>query len=96
MGVIMRVIFSRHARQRLFERGISAEAAALAAQNGQPIISYDDDKPYSSRLVLGYDGTRPLHVLVAENVEEDALIVVTAYEPSAEIWQSGWTQRKRP
>jgi hypothetical protein len=46
--------------------------------------------------MLGYDGERPVHVLVAENVAAGELVVVTAYEPSADLWLPGWTQKKRP
>jgi hypothetical protein len=92
----MRIVFSRHARQRLFERGVSIDAVTRIVEKGRTILRYDDDRPYPSRLVLGYDGERPVHVLIAENAEADEWIVVTAYEPNPDLWLPDWTQRKRP
>ncbi|MBM3566473.1 MAG: DUF4258 domain-containing protein [Alphaproteobacteria bacterium] len=92
----MRIILSRHARQRLFERGVSVETVTRIIKEDRTIVRYDDDKPYPSRLVLGYDGKRPVHILIAENTETDELIVITVYEPSPDMWLPGWTHRKRP
>ena len=92
----MRIVLSRHARQRLFERGVAVEAVTRIIEEGETILHYAEDKPYPSRLVLGYDGERPIHVLVADNAETNELIVVTAYEPSPEMWLPDWTHRKRP
>ena len=92
----MRIVLSRHARQRLFERSVPVEAVTRIVEEGRTILRYDDDKPYPSRLVLGYDGERPVHILIAENAEANETIVITAYEPSADVWLPGWTQKKRP
>ena len=45
--------------------------------------------------MLGYDGERPMHVLIAENAEANETIVINAYEPSPDIWMPGWMQKKR-
>jgi hypothetical protein len=90
----VRFVFSRHARQRLFERGIDPEAARLVAETGEVVLRYPTDTPYPSRLVLGYDGGRPLHVLVADPPNEDVKIIVTVYEPNSDQWLSGWKQRR--
>ena len=92
----MRIVLSRHARQRLFERGVPVEAVTRIVEKGRTILRYDDDKPYPSRLMLGYDGERPIHVLIAENAEANETIVITIYEPSPDLWLPGWTQKKRP
>ena len=92
----MRIVLSRHARQRLFERGVPVETVTRIIEEDRTILRYDDDKPYPSRLVLGYDGERPIHILIAENTEADELIVITVYEPSPDMWLPGWTHKKRP
>ena len=45
--------------------------------NGETIVEYED----GSRLLLGRTGTRPVHVVVADEEEAGATIVVTVYEP---------------
>ena len=80
----------------MFERRISAEAVTRIAHSGEAIARYDEDRPYPSRLLLGYDGERPLHVLVAENLADGERVIVTVYEPGIDHWHPGWRKRKRP
>jgi hypothetical protein len=42
----------------MFQRGISMEGVKLALTTGEIIEEYPDDKPYPSRLVLGWCGGR--------------------------------------
>ena len=60
-----RVVFSGHAIQRMFERGIGRDDALAVIAQGETIAEYADDKPYPSRLFLGSAGARPLHVVLA-------------------------------
>jgi len=46
------------------------------------IEEYPDDTPYPSRLILGWNGTKPLHVVIADNNEDKETIIITAYEPN--------------
>ena len=77
----------------MFERRITVEDVQAAVTDGEVIQNYPEDKPYPSRLVLGWRGTRPLHVVVAEDSEEGILIVVTAYEPDPIQWDSGFRRK---
>jgi hypothetical protein len=45
--------------------------------------------------VLGWDGRRPIHVVVADNADDDENIVITAYEPDAAEWETDFKRRKR-
>jgi beta-phosphoglucomutase-like phosphatase (HAD superfamily) len=88
-----RVIFRVHALARMFERRIGLEDVHTVIAHGEVIQTYPDDKPYPSRLLLGWIGTRPLHVVVAEDSEDGILIVVTAYEPDPIQWDSGFKRK---
>lgn len=86
-----RVVFSGHAVQRMFERGIGRDDVLAVIAQGETIAEYADDKPYPSRLLLGAVGAKPLHVIV----EAAALcIVVTVYEPTLERWSGDFRTRK--
>ncbi|MBN2466146.1 DUF4258 domain-containing protein [candidate division WOR-3 bacterium] len=88
-----RLIFRVHALTRMFQRKIDvAEVRAVVAQ-GEVIQAYPDDKPYPSKLLLGWIGNRPLHVVVAEDGEHGILIVVTAYEPDPVQWDPGFKRK---
>ncbi len=51
---------------------------------GETVEDYPDDKPYPSRLVLGWNGRRRRHVVVADNLDDQENIVITVYEPDPE------------
>ena len=48
-----RVVFSGHAIQRMFQRGMGRDAVLAVVAHRETIAAYVDDKPYPSRLPLG-------------------------------------------
>jgi hypothetical protein len=79
----------------MFEREISQEDVRQVLETGTIIESYPDDEPYPSRLVLGWRGARPIHAVVADNRDQDEVIVITVYEPDLERWEPGFAERRR-
>jgi hypothetical protein len=77
-----------------FQRGISEEEVRGVIRTGEVIEDYPGDLPYPSRLVLGWHGPRPIHVVVADNVNDAENIVVTVYEPDPEGWEADFKRRK--
>lgn len=77
----------------MFERRITVEDVQAVVSEGELVQNYPEDKPYPSRLVLGWRGTRPIHVVVAEDIEDGILIIVTAYEPDPIQWDSGFKRK---
>jgi hypothetical protein len=61
---------------------------------GETVEDYPDDTPYPSRLVLGWNGRRPIHVVVADNPDDNENIVITVYEPDPEEWEPDFKGRK--
>ena len=90
-----RITYRAHAIQRMFERQIAETDVAGVLAAGEVIEDYHDDYPYPSRLMLGWCGSRPLHVVAAENTAAVETIVVTAYEPDEMEWQPGFKRRRR-
>ena len=76
-----RLVFRVHAIQRMYQRSISEAEVRQVIATGEIVENYPVDTPYPSRLVLGWHGARPLHVVVADNIEDQEKIVVTVYEP---------------
>ncbi len=95
MGVGGKVVFRAHALRRTAERGIDPDDVRYVIEHGEAIEVYPDDKPYPSRLVLGWPGGRPLHALIADNEAEGECIIVTVYEPDPAKWLPGF-RRRRP
>lgn len=89
-----RLIFRVHAIQRMFQRGVTVEDIRQVLATGETIENYPNDTPYPSRLVLGRPGSRPLHVVFAENKAMREIIVVTVYEPDPDRWDSDFRRRR--
>ena len=90
----MKVTYRVHAVRRMFERGISDAQVRQVLEGGEEITAYPDDKPYPSRLLLGWQGGRPLHVVAAYNAQDDEEIVITVYEPEIALWEDGFKRRR--
>ncbi len=92
--VANRLVFRMHAIRRMFQRQISIEDVRHVLTTGQVIEDYPNDTPYPSHLVLGQCGTRPLHVVAADNVASRETIIITVYEPDPAQWEPGFRRRK--
>ncbi len=90
-----RLVFRIHAIQRMFQRKISEQDIRYVLATGEVIEEYLDDIPYPSRLVLGWIGARPLHLVVADNEEAQETIVITAYEPNPKQWDVDFKRRRK-
>jgi hypothetical protein len=88
-----KLIFRAHAIQRMFERQIGIDAVRIVVRAGEVIEEYPDDYPFASRLILGWEGRRPLHVVAAENTETGETIVITVYEPDSTLWDTDFRNR---
>jgi len=91
---VHRTVYRIHAIQRMFERGIAEIDIEHVLMTGEIIEEYLDDEPYPSRLTLGFCGSRPLHMVSAENLENDEAIIITAYEPNPKRWDVSFRRRK--
>ena len=80
--------------EKLRERKIGAEDIEEAIRNGVLIEDYPDDPRGPSGLILGRPGGRTLHV-VCGRLEEEQILIITAYEPDPAEWESDWRTRRR-
>ena len=60
---------------------------------GEIVQDYPEDKPYPSRLVLGWRGSTPIHVVAADSTEVNETFVITVYEPTLELWEPGFRRK---
>ncbi len=78
----------------MFEREIGVSEILGILETGETIARYDRDHPYPSRLVLGWSGGRPLHVVAADDPESDIIIVITVYRPDPDVWTRDFRRRR--
>lgn len=89
------IYFSGHALRRMFDRALSTELVTTVVRKGETIAEYQDDRPYPSRLILGFERGKPVHVVVARDEKDYACYVITAYIPSRQIWHDDFKTRKK-
>lgn len=81
--------------EKLRLRKIEATDVERAILNGTIIEPYPDDPRGASCLILGFtEKNRPLHI-VCGRIEEDEILIITAYEPDPTEWDSDWKTRKK-
>ena len=76
------------------ERGVSATDVLRVLTDGDVVEMYPEDLPYPSRLVLGWQDARPLHVVTADETGTTKTIVVTVYEPDPIRWMPDFRTRR--
>ena len=62
-------------------------------EQGEVIREYPDDTPFPSRLMLGWREQRPLHIVAADDDDEQT-IIITAYEPDPNLWEADFKKKK--
>jgi hypothetical protein len=90
----MKILYRAHAVQRMFEREISPAKVRRALEIEDVIEDYSTEMPEPSRLLMGFQGRRPFHVVASENPETNEITVVTVYLPDANKWKKDFRSRK--
>lgn len=85
--------FSRHAFERMFQRGINPEAVARIVAKAEIIFASPDDQPFPSALLLGFYGKQAVHAVVAQSDTGDCHLV-TIYWPDPAIWDESFKRRR--
>lgn len=60
----------------MFQRGINEHDVRAILTTGETIEEYPGDIPYPSRLIIGWIGKRPIHIVAADNVTEHEIIML--------------------
>ena len=89
-----RLIFRVHALEAMFRRGITLDEVREVLAAGKNIEEYPEDKPYPSRLILGWPRSRAIHVVAADDPAEQETIIITVYEPDPDRWEPGFEKRR--
>jgi hypothetical protein len=78
----------------MFERNVSLKKVTEALQSGKTIEDYSSEMPEPSRLILGFRGKRPFHVVTSENPEADETTIITVYLPDPGKWDRDFKSRR--
>lgn len=89
------ILYTNHAVKQMFSRNISTLDVEYGIENGEELMNYPDDLPYPSKLLLCKINFRPLHIVCSFIPETSSVIIITAYEPSTDIWENDFKTRKK-
>lgn len=78
----------------MFERNVSAKKVRQVLELGETIEDYSSEMPEPSRLILGFQGQRPFHVVTSEDPQENKITVITVYLPDPNKWKKDFRSRK--
>ena len=88
------IALTKHANDRLRERGINIDDIKYAIQHGEIIRQYEDDKPFQSCLLLGKaENGEDIHVVAS--TDAGTLYIITAYYPDNTEWELDLKTRRR-
>jgi hypothetical protein len=62
--------------------------------NGEDVEARPDEEPYPARLVLDWCADGALHVAVRDNIDDDEIIIETAYRPDPALWEPDFRTRR--
>jgi len=78
----------------MFERDVSMKKVLGAIKTGETIEDYSSEMPEPSRLILGFQGKRPFHVVTSENLEANETTIITVYIPDPNKWNKDSRSRR--
>lgn len=92
-----KILWSRHGVAKLAAEGWHRTAVERGLEGAEVIEDYPaTHRALPDCLVLAWLATGdPFHAVVAVDMANDRLFVVTVYRPGSEEWQDEWRIRKR-
>ncbi len=91
-----KIAFKKHALTRMLERSIDTNDVVEALLNCEILRKYEQDKPLSSYLVLGYtEKKKPIHINLAIDEIDEMLWIITVYRPGKKLWTADYKRRKK-
>lgn len=88
-----RVLWKKHALERMMERSISRTQVKQSILQGSIIEYYPDDHPIPTVLLASLQ-SEPLHVVVAYDAASHQCHVITAYRPDLAHFQADLITRR--
>jgi len=90
-----KVEWRKHVLQKLAERGIAQQSVLNVLLQGERIRDYSEDRPFPSALFLGNVSGKPFHVVAACDEANGTAFIITAYEPSLEVFEPDYRTKKK-
>jgi len=90
-----RIYWTHHSALRMKERGLGRHEILSSVDSYELIEDYPQERYLPSYLVFSdHEGT-VIHLVVAADFDHDSIVLITAYEPSAEEWSDDLKKRRQ-
>jgi hypothetical protein len=89
-----RIYWTYHVNMRLRERHIPRQSIISSVDTYEVIEEYKDDKYLPSYLIYATHANEVFHLHVAMDINNDVVIIITAYKPSSDKWESNGKTRR--
>lgn len=89
-----KIHWTYHVNMRLKGRFISREVILSSVDTYEIIEKYPKDKYLPSYLIYAQYKNQIIHIQIAVNMENDSVIIVTAYKPTLDKWKEDFRTRR--
>lgn len=89
-----KINWTYHVNMRLKGRFISREVILSSVDTYETIEEYPKDKYLPSYLIYAQHKDQTIHIQIAVNMENDNVVIVTAYEPTLDKWKEDFKTRR--
>ena len=89
-----KIHWTYHVNMRLKGRFISREVILSSIDTYEIIEEYPEDKYLPSYLIYAQYENQIVHIQIAVNMENDGVIIITAYKPTLDKWKEDFKTRK--
>lgn len=90
-----KIHWTYHVNMRLKGRFISRQVILSSVDTYEIIEEYPKDKYLPSYLIYAQCRNQIIHVQMAVNMENDSVVIITAYEPTLDKWKEDLKTRKK-
>ena len=90
-----RILWTYHVNMRLERRFISRKAIISSVDTYEILEKYPMDKYLPSYLIYAKYKNQVIHIQIAINLEDETIIIVTAYKPTLDKWKKDFKTRRR-
>lgn len=91
---VRKILWTYHVNMRLDERFISRGNIINSCDTFEIIERYPFDKYFPSYLIYARYGEKIFHIQIATDLQNERVIVITAYRPAQEKWEKNFKIRR--
>ncbi len=88
------ILWTHHVNMRLRGRFIKREAVLHSLDSYEIIEKYPEDKYLPSYLIYTEYENQIIHILIATDLDNDSIRIITIYKPTLEKWDEDFKTRR--